>query len=176
MSRTLRAFAVDIGEQVWEQRVVARLALAHDNYLRPMHNNLHEQFNARYSLQAGKTWETHSGKPQESRILKALTQKLGAAHAILSNDRLHGPMRPTSRQHCARLIGGYHAPCSSVRHGGGCYGIVCPGSLGLPKRTTPKLFILANLVDSWPVRVCYKTYYYQGSCAKCLIARQPGMK
>ena len=50
LSRTLRAFDVDIGEQVWEQRVVARLALAHDNYLRPMQNNLNEQFKARYSL------------------------------------------------------------------------------------------------------------------------------
>ena len=42
LSRTLRAFDVDIGEQAWEQRDVARMALAYDNYLRPMQNNLHE--------------------------------------------------------------------------------------------------------------------------------------
>ena len=59
LSRTVRAFDVDIGEQAWEQRVVRRLALAHNIYLRSMHNNLHEQFECRYTLQNGETWETH---------------------------------------------------------------------------------------------------------------------
>ena len=60
LSRTLRAFDTDTGEPVWEQRVVRRLTTAHDNYLRPMQNDLSEQCNARYSLKPGETWETHS--------------------------------------------------------------------------------------------------------------------
>ena len=76
LSRTLRAFDVDNGEQAWEQRVVALLALAHDNYLRPMHNNLNEQFNARYSLQANETWEIHSVYPRSLESLKPISNDL----------------------------------------------------------------------------------------------------
>ena len=60
LSRTLRAFDTDTGEPAWEQRVVRWLTTAHDNYLRSMQNNLSEQYSARYSLQPGGTWETHS--------------------------------------------------------------------------------------------------------------------
>ena len=55
LSRTLRAFDDENGEQAWEQRVIRRLTTAHNNYLQPMQNNLNEQFSARYSLQAGET-------------------------------------------------------------------------------------------------------------------------
>ena len=60
LSRTLRAFDIDIDEQAWEQRVIRRLITAPNTYLVPMQNNLNEQFSASYSLQAGETWETHS--------------------------------------------------------------------------------------------------------------------
>ena len=43
LSRTLRPFNAATGEAAWEQRVVRRLTTAHDNYLRPMQNDLHEQ-------------------------------------------------------------------------------------------------------------------------------------
>ena len=55
LSRTLRAYDTDIGEPAWEQRVIQRLSTAHDNYLRPMMNDLHEQCEVRYSLQQGET-------------------------------------------------------------------------------------------------------------------------
>ena len=45
----------DAGEAAWEQRMINRLTAAHDNYLRPMQNNLHEQCSARYSLRPGET-------------------------------------------------------------------------------------------------------------------------
>ena len=60
LSRTLRAYKVDIDEQAWEKRVLPRMALAHDKYLRLMQNNIHEQFPERYTLRAGETCETHS--------------------------------------------------------------------------------------------------------------------
>ena len=63
VSRTLRAFDADKGEPAWEQRVVQILTTAHDNYLRPMMNDLHAQCSARYSLQQGETWETHGQYP-----------------------------------------------------------------------------------------------------------------
>ena len=44
LSRNVRAFDVDIGEQAWERRVRNRMALTHDNYLRSMQNNLTKQF------------------------------------------------------------------------------------------------------------------------------------
>ena len=69
LSRTLCAFDADTGEAAWEQRVVRRLTTAHDNYLRHMQNDLHQQCSARYSLQSGETWETHS---RYSRSLKAM--------------------------------------------------------------------------------------------------------
>ena len=42
LSQILRAFDTDIGEQAWEQPVTRRLTTAHNNYLRPMQNNLDE--------------------------------------------------------------------------------------------------------------------------------------
>ena len=57
-SRTLRTFDADTGEAAWEQRVIRRLTTAHDNYLRPIQNDLHQQCSARYSLQSSETWET----------------------------------------------------------------------------------------------------------------------
>ena len=58
--RALRAFDVKIGEQAWEKPVYARMALAPDNYLRPMQNNLADPFLERYTLRGGETWEFHS--------------------------------------------------------------------------------------------------------------------
>ena len=68
--RTLRAFDADKGEPAWEQRVVQRLTTAHDNYLRPMMNDLHAQCSARYSLQQGETWETHGQYPRNLRAIQ----------------------------------------------------------------------------------------------------------
>ena len=50
VTRTLRPFDADTGDAAWEQRVIRRLTTTHDNYLRPMQNNLHEQCKARNSL------------------------------------------------------------------------------------------------------------------------------
>ena len=69
VTRTLRPFDADTGEAAWEQRVIRRLTTTHDNYLRPMQNNLQEQCKARYSLRPCETWETHS---QYARNLKAM--------------------------------------------------------------------------------------------------------
>ena len=44
--------------------------MAHDNYLRPMQNNLNEQCSARYLLQPGETWETHGQYPRCLETLK----------------------------------------------------------------------------------------------------------
>ena len=76
LSRTLRAFNVDIGEQAWEQRVIRRLTTANNNYLRPMQNNLNEQLHPRYSLQADETWETHSVYPRSLEVLKPIPKNL----------------------------------------------------------------------------------------------------
>ena len=76
LSRTLRTFDVDIGEQAWEQRVVTRMALAHDNYLRPVQNNLDENFAETYTLQTGETWETHSVHPRSLESLKPISKNL----------------------------------------------------------------------------------------------------
>ena len=74
MSRTLRAFDADKGETAWEQRVVERLTTAHDNYLRPMMNDLHAQCSARYSLQQGETWETHGQYPRSLRAIQPISK------------------------------------------------------------------------------------------------------
>ena len=94
VTRTLRAFDVDEGEPAWEQRVVQRLTTAHDNYLRPMMNDLHAQCSARYSLQQGETWETHGHNILEASKLFNLSQKHSAARTLLRDDGFHGPMRP----------------------------------------------------------------------------------
>ena len=75
MSRILGAFDDDTGEAAWEQRVVRRLTMAHDNYLRPMQNDLHEQYSARYSLQPGETWETHSRYPRCLEAMKPISKE-----------------------------------------------------------------------------------------------------
>ena len=75
LSRTLRPFDADTGEATWEQRVISRLTTAHDNYLRPMQNNLHEQCNARYSLRPGETWETHSQYPRNLKAMKPMSKE-----------------------------------------------------------------------------------------------------
>ena len=46
--QALRAIDVEIEELAWEKRVHARMAMAHDNYLRPMPNN--HLFPERYTL------------------------------------------------------------------------------------------------------------------------------
>ena len=74
VSRTLRTFDADKGEPAWEQRVVQRLTTAHDNYLRPMMNDLHAQCSARYSLQQGETWETHGQYPRSLRAIKPISK------------------------------------------------------------------------------------------------------
>ena len=74
LSRTLRAHDVDIGEPAWEQRVVQHLSTAHDNYLRPMLNNLHQQCEARYSLQEGETWETHRQYPRSLQAIRPISK------------------------------------------------------------------------------------------------------
>ena len=74
VSRTLRAFYANKGEPTWEQRVVQRLTTAHDNYLRPMMNDLHAQCSARYSLQQGKTWETHGQYPRSLRAIQPISK------------------------------------------------------------------------------------------------------
>ena len=76
LSKKLRAFDIGIGEQAREQSVAARLAVAHDKYLRLKQNNLHEQFNARYSLESSKTWETHSVYHRSLESLKPIPKKL----------------------------------------------------------------------------------------------------
>ena len=58
LSQTLRAFGVEIGEQAWEKRVLVWMTLAHDNYLRPMQNNLGKSFPARYAVRADESWNT----------------------------------------------------------------------------------------------------------------------
>ena len=60
VTRTLSPFDADTGEAAWEQRVIRRRTTTHDNYLRPMQNNIHEQCKARYSLRPGETWKTDS--------------------------------------------------------------------------------------------------------------------
>ena len=76
LSRTLRAFDTGICEKAWVQRVIRRLTTAHNNCLRPMQNNLNEQFSARYSLQAGETRETHSTFPRNLEALKPIPKNL----------------------------------------------------------------------------------------------------
>ena len=51
------------------------MALAHDNYLRPMQNNLEEQFPERYALRADE-WETHSVYPRSPQSLKIIPKNL----------------------------------------------------------------------------------------------------
>ena len=75
LSRTLRPFDADTGEAAREQRVIKRSTAAHDNYLRPMQNNLHEQCNARYSLRSGETWETHSQYPRNLKAMKPISKE-----------------------------------------------------------------------------------------------------
>ena len=75
MSRTLRPFDADTGEAAWEQRVIKRLTAAHDNHLRPMQNNKHEQCNARYSLRPGETWETHNQCPRNLKAMKPMSKE-----------------------------------------------------------------------------------------------------
>ena len=74
MTRTLRAFDADKGEPAWEQRVVQRLTTAHDNYLRPMMNDLHAQCSARCSLQQGETWETHGQYPRSLKAIQSISK------------------------------------------------------------------------------------------------------
>ena len=73
VTRTLRPFDADTGEAAWEQRVIRRLTTTHDNYLRPMQINLHEQCKARYSLRPGETWETHSQYPRGLKAMKSMS-------------------------------------------------------------------------------------------------------
>ena len=75
LSRTLRPFNADTGEAAWEQRVINRITATHDNYLRPMQNNLHEQCSARYSLRPGESWETHSQYPRNLKAMKPITKE-----------------------------------------------------------------------------------------------------
>ena len=75
VTRTLRPFDADTGEAAWEQRVIRRLTTTHDNYLRPMQINLHEQCKARYSLQPGETWETHSQYPRSLKAMKPMSKE-----------------------------------------------------------------------------------------------------
>ena len=75
VTRTLRPFDADTGEAAWEQRVIRRLTTAHDNYLRPMQNNLHEQCKARYSLRPGETWEIHSQNPRSLKAMKPMPKE-----------------------------------------------------------------------------------------------------
>ena len=75
LSRTLLAFDADTGAAAWEQRVVRRLTTAHDNYLRPMQNDLHEQCSARYSLRPGETWETHGQYPRSLEAIKPVSKE-----------------------------------------------------------------------------------------------------
>ena len=74
MTRTLRAYDADKGETAWKQRVVQRLTTAHDNYLRPMMNDLHAQCSARYSLQQGETWETHGQYPRSLKAIQPISK------------------------------------------------------------------------------------------------------
>ena len=53
-----------------------RMALAHDKFLRPMHNNLKGQIPARYALRSGETWETHSKYPRSLQALKPIPKHL----------------------------------------------------------------------------------------------------
>ena len=76
LSRTLRAFDVDIGGQAWKERVISRLTTSHNNYLRQMQNNLNEQLNARCLLQTGEAWETHSVFPRSLEALKPIPRNL----------------------------------------------------------------------------------------------------
>ena len=75
VTRTLRPFDADTDEAAWEQRVIRRLTTTHDNYLRPMQNNLHEQCKARYSLRPGETWETHSQYPRSLKTMKPMSKE-----------------------------------------------------------------------------------------------------
>ena len=75
VTRTLRPFDADTGEAAWRQRVIRRLTTAHDNYLRPMRINLHEQCKARYSLRPGETWGTHSQYPRNLRAMKPMSKE-----------------------------------------------------------------------------------------------------
>ena len=75
VTQTLRPFDADTGEAAWEQRVIRRLTTAHDNYLRPMQNNLHEQCNDRYSLRPGETWETHNQYPRNLKTMKPMSKE-----------------------------------------------------------------------------------------------------
>ena len=75
VTRTLRPFDADTGEAAWEQRVIRRLTTTHDNYLRPMQNNLHEQCKARYSLRPDETWETHSQYPRNLKAMKPMSKE-----------------------------------------------------------------------------------------------------
>ena len=94
VSQTLRAFDTDTGEPAWEQRVVWRLTTSHDNYLRPMQNDLSEQCNARYSLQPD--LGDAQPIPQMSGSVEVDFKGINPAHARLRDDRLNGPMRPTT--------------------------------------------------------------------------------
>ena len=75
VTRTLRPFDADTGEAAWEQRVIRRLTTTHDNYLRPMQNNLHEQCKARFSLRPGKTLETYSQYPRSLKAMKPMSKE-----------------------------------------------------------------------------------------------------
>ena len=94
VTRTLRAYDADKGEPAWEQQVVQRLTTAHDNYLRPMMNDLHAQCSAGYSLQQGETWETHGQYPRSLKAIQPI-KKCPTAHALLRDHGLNGPMRPS---------------------------------------------------------------------------------
>ena len=92
VTRTLRANDADKGETAWEQRVVQRLTTAHDNYLRPMMNDLHAQCSARYSLR-------NLGNPRtvfsKSQSYPTHFKECPTAHALLCDDGFNGPMRPS---------------------------------------------------------------------------------
>ena len=101
------------------------------------------------------------GDPQcvfpESRILEAHNQALDTAHTIFRDDRLHGPMRPTNRQHCARRNGGYHAPCRLPEMAEVAVAMFTPELEGSQKEPPPSDSTSPTWSTTWPVRVCYKT-------------------
>ena len=147
LSRTLRAFNVDIGEQAWEQRVIRRLTTAHNIYLRPMQNNLNEQLHPRYSLQANETWETHILYPRSLEALKPIPKNLvhRTRYCVIINstvpcDLLYDNIVPDVMMVTMPL-----SPLPEMAEV--AIAMFAPERKGSQREPPPKRFLFANLVD-----------------------------
>ena len=132
---------MNIGEHAWEKPVYARMALVPDNYLRPMQNNLAEQFPERYTLRGGETWEFHSMYACSLQSLKPIPKNLVQrtrccviVDSTIPCDLLYDNIMPD-----VMLV---TMPLSRL-----AVPMFAPEIVGSLKEPPPKKFVFANLID-----------------------------